>query len=143
MHLNLDQCFCFHTMKEKDVNDCHLNPLMPNGAFNICCPRDCVSRPNGGNSGAPIMPRDAVSRTANVERTGQNKWVKNIYIYTKHPSFPFPCIPKSAIKKYHTRSLPNPNTTFYVSILLVTILLLCILYFLLCITILLLSIFYL
>ena len=27
------------------------NPLMPSGAFNICC------------------PRDAVSRTANVERT--------------------------------------------------------------------------
>ena len=25
-----------------------INPLMPNGAFNICCPRDCVSRHNGG-----------------------------------------------------------------------------------------------
>ena len=23
---------------------CALNPLMPSGAFNICCPRDCVSR---------------------------------------------------------------------------------------------------
>ena len=23
-----------------------LNPLMPNGAFNICCPRDCISRHN-------------------------------------------------------------------------------------------------
>ena len=22
----------------------YINPLMPNGAFNICCPRDCVSR---------------------------------------------------------------------------------------------------
>ena len=33
---------------------------------NICCPRDCVSRHNGGTSGAPIMPRDAVSRTAHV-----------------------------------------------------------------------------
>ena len=48
--------------------------------FFICCPRDCVSRHNGGTSGAPlkplrvdsalralstIMPRDAVSRTAN------------------------------------------------------------------------------
>ena len=42
-----------------------ISPLMPNGAFNICCPRDCVSRHNGGTSGAPIMPRDAVSRTAN------------------------------------------------------------------------------
>ena len=51
------------------------NPLMPNDAFNICCLRDCVSRHNGGTSGAPIMPRDAVSRTTNVERTGRHKWV--------------------------------------------------------------------
>ena len=29
-------------------------PLMPSGAFNICCPRDCVSRHNGGTSGAPL-----------------------------------------------------------------------------------------
>ena len=29
----------------------------------------------GGTQGAPIMPRDAVSRTANVERTGRHKWV--------------------------------------------------------------------
>ena len=29
---------------------------MPNGAFNICCPRDCVSRHNGGTSGAPLKP---------------------------------------------------------------------------------------
>ena len=26
------------------------------GAFNICCPRDCVSRHNGGTSGAPLKP---------------------------------------------------------------------------------------
>ena len=31
----------------------------------------------GGTRGAPIMPRDAVSRTANVERTGRHKWVNN------------------------------------------------------------------
>ena len=57
---------------------CHLsfNPFMPTGAFNICCPRDCVSRHNGGTAGAPIMPRDAVSRTANVERNGGQKWVE-------------------------------------------------------------------
>ena len=30
----------------------------------------------GGTRGAPIMPRDAVSRTANDERTGRHKWVK-------------------------------------------------------------------
>ena len=52
-------------------------PTVPN----ICCPRDCVSRHNGGTSGAPLKPlRDdsalrAVSRTANVERTGRHKWV--------------------------------------------------------------------
>ena len=22
----------------------YINPLMPSGSFNICCPRDCVSR---------------------------------------------------------------------------------------------------
>ena len=33
-----------------------VNPLMPNGAFNICCPRDCVSRHNGGTTGAPLKP---------------------------------------------------------------------------------------
>ena len=27
----------------------------------------------GGTRGAPIMPRDAVSRTANVERTGHGR----------------------------------------------------------------------
>ena len=31
-------------------------PLMPSGSFNICCPRDCVSRHNGGTSGAPLKP---------------------------------------------------------------------------------------
>ena len=76
-----------------------LNPLMPTGAFNICCPRDCVSRHNGGTSGAPLKPlRDdsalralstlrglrgapdvsplcretSVSRTANVGTVGKN-----------------------------------------------------------------------
>ena len=29
---------------------------MPTDAFNICCPRDCVSRHNGGTSGAPLKP---------------------------------------------------------------------------------------
>ena len=27
-----------------------------NMAFNICCPRDCVSRHNGGTAGAPLKP---------------------------------------------------------------------------------------
>ena len=29
---------------------------MPTGVFNICCPRDCVSRHNGGTSGALLKP---------------------------------------------------------------------------------------
>ena len=29
---------------------------MPTGAFNICCPRDCVSRHKGGTAGAPLKP---------------------------------------------------------------------------------------
>ena len=28
-----------------------------------------------GTRGSPIMPRDAVSRTANVKRNGGHKWV--------------------------------------------------------------------
>ena len=34
----------------------------------------------GGTRGAPIIPRDAVSRTANVERNGGQKWV-NLMLY--------------------------------------------------------------
>ena len=37
-----------------------INPLMPTGAFNICC------------------PRDAVYRTANVEHNGGQKWVDKV-----------------------------------------------------------------
>ena len=48
---------------------------------NICCPRDFVSRHKGGTQGAPIMPRDAVSRTANVERNGGHKWVNGSSSY--------------------------------------------------------------
>ena len=33
-----------------------LNPFMPTGAFNIYCPRDCVSRHNGDTAGAPLKP---------------------------------------------------------------------------------------
>ena len=32
------------------------NPFMPTVALNICCPRDCVSRHNGGTTGAPLKP---------------------------------------------------------------------------------------
>ena len=39
----------------------YFNPFMPTVAFNICCPRDCVSRHNGAPSGAPLEPLRADS----------------------------------------------------------------------------------
>ena len=33
------------------------NPFLPTVAFNICYPRDCVSRHNGGTAGAPLKWR--------------------------------------------------------------------------------------
>ena len=35
---------------------CYFNPFMSTVAFNICCPRDCVSRHNGGTAGVPLKP---------------------------------------------------------------------------------------
>ena len=66
-----------------------LNPFMPTVAFNICCPRDCVSRHNRVTSGALLKPLRvdsalralsslrgllsfAVSPTANVGTVGKN-----------------------------------------------------------------------
>ena len=40
----------------------------------------------GGTRGAPIMPRDAVSRTANVERTGGKK-LTNIVVIDSYKEF--------------------------------------------------------
>ena len=31
------------------------NPFMPTGAFNICCPRDCVSGHNGEGACPPFL----------------------------------------------------------------------------------------
>ena len=39
-----------------DINVYNVNPFMPTGAFNICCPRDCISRHNRGTAGAPLKP---------------------------------------------------------------------------------------
>ena len=39
-----------------DISLFILNPFMPTVAFNMCCPRDCVSRHNGGTAGAPLKP---------------------------------------------------------------------------------------
>ena len=44
-------CLFIHALTSRGIN-----PFMPTGAFNICCPRDCVSRHNGGASGVPLKP---------------------------------------------------------------------------------------
>ena len=60
----------------------HLNPLMPNGAFNICCPRDCVSRHNGGTSGAPLKPLrvDSALRALSSLRGYQNHPISKLIL---------------------------------------------------------------
>ena len=71
VYINYDKIYaceyfliCWH-----ELSIYRIIPLMPVGNYSyqffICCPRDCVSRHNGGTRGAPIMPRDTVSRTAN------------------------------------------------------------------------------
>ena len=46
----------------RSMSHCHqtnvswFNPFMPTVTFNICCPRDCASRHNGGTAGAPLKP---------------------------------------------------------------------------------------
>ena len=44
--------------------------MLPTVAFNICCPRDCDSRHNGGTRGAPLKPLRVDS--AKPVRHGQN-----------------------------------------------------------------------
>ena len=49
--------FLLQLLVENDLSD----PFLPTVAFsqpssNMCCPRDCVSRHNGGTSGAPLKP---------------------------------------------------------------------------------------
>ena len=68
----------FHGLadSQSDAITLLLNPLMPSGAFNICCPRDCVSRHNGGTRGAHIMPRD-VSLSDSKCLNGGHEWVKD------------------------------------------------------------------
>ena len=63
-----------------------LNPLMPSGAFNICCPRDCVSRHHGGTSGAPLKPLrvDSALRLQNV--AGDSLEVQQVHPSPRGPA---------------------------------------------------------
>jgi len=60
-----------------------LNPFLPTVAFNICCPRDCVSRHNKGTTGlrgAPERcPHYAEKRSLSDSKcwNGGQKWVKH------------------------------------------------------------------
>ena len=72
MHLDNSQTLYTSNSFYFAIEQFPINPFMPTGTFNICCPRDCVSRHNGGTRGSPIMTRDAVSRTANVGTVGTN-----------------------------------------------------------------------
>ena len=59
---------------------------MPTVAFNICCPRDCVSRHNGGTAGAPLKPLrdDSALRALSSLRGLRGAWVIG------HQGFGFP-----------------------------------------------------
>ena len=46
---------------------------MPTVAFNICCPRDCVSRHNGGNSGALLKPLRVDSALRDLSKENINR----------------------------------------------------------------------
>ena len=46
----------FRKYYDGNVNTYKSIEILKFAAFNICCPRDCVSRHNGGTSGAPLKP---------------------------------------------------------------------------------------
>ena len=60
------------------------NTSMPSGAFNICCPRDCVSRHNGGTSGAPLKPLRVDSALSDVFCT---QWLVYINLRARLQTF--------------------------------------------------------
>ena len=64
---------CFsesYGVKELTGSD-FLDPFMPTVAFSICCPRDYVSRHNGGNAVSPLKPLrdDSVLRALSSKST--------------------------------------------------------------------------
>ena len=60
-----------------------MNPFMPTGAINICCPRDCVSRHNGGTSGAPLKPLrvDSALSLIVLNDSASRKMVMKMYLH--------------------------------------------------------------
>ena len=65
---------------------------MPTVAFNICCPRDCVSRHNGGTSGAPLKPlRDDSALRIELCTRELLQQFESIYQLTSEFWREFPC----------------------------------------------------
>ena len=60
INLILNHSIICNPLNSKGVSFRYINPLMPSGSFNICCPRDCVSRHNGGTSVPPLNPSEAI-----------------------------------------------------------------------------------
>ena len=58
-----------------------LSDTVETSLTHLCRPQSTIVSEGfkGGTRGSPIMPRDAVSRTANVERTSRHKWVNDAH----------------------------------------------------------------
>ena len=57
---------------------------MPTVAFNICCPRDCVSRHNGVTSGAPLKPLRALSTCISVGKRRHVEYTRGAHRIGSH-----------------------------------------------------------
>ena len=67
-NINIDAVFnrsFLYTGKDKGINYLHTTAMIGESTIDS-------EGFKGGTRGAPIMPRDAVSRTANVERTARH-----------------------------------------------------------------------
>ena len=56
---------------------------MPTVTFNICCPRDCVSRHNGGAAGAPLKPLRDDSALSGAPTLALLLHGKNLYFFAQ------------------------------------------------------------
>ena len=82
--------------------------FMPTVAFNICCPRDCVSRHNGGPTGAPLKPPrdDSALRTLSSLRGLRGPIFASQKSIGPNPTFLQHAILSLVYKKTNIRSLP-------------------------------------
>ena len=57
------------------------------------------------------MPRDAVSRTSNVERTGRHKWVKNMESITESKSIQSEIVDGISVLNFSSARFENLHLT--------------------------------